>query len=180
MESGIHLDLSMDNKLLFPYVYLNEEIEKDGQLDETFCLYYVLLGDKKRAVHKEYHGDSICVDVRNYFSGLTDSYEFPLRGEKGIEDIEIRESGALLEFSFLDSNHTQHWHISALPKLNSILPCGEFEVLYIGKSGTGKQELLDRLLNHQTIAKIHRDVDKRRLGKELFILATGLKSNFIF
>lgn len=180
MENGINLDLSMGKKVLFPYVYLDEMIQKSDQFDEPFYLYYVLLGDRKRAVRKKCDQDYVYIDVRNYSSDDENTYLFPLNDEDGFRDVEILDSGSLLKLSCPNHAEPKFWHVATLPGKNGARVCNEFEVLYIGKSGTREQKMSGRLLNHQKIAEIHRDIDKRSSKKELYILVTGLKSEFIF
>lgn len=48
----------------------------------------------------------------------------------------------------------------------------KYEVLYIGKSK--QEDIFDRLGNHSTMQKIHREIGKKYIDKELYILLSGV------
>lgn len=177
----IALHLHFDHKVLFPYCYLDEELEsKDGSEDDY--LYFVLLGDKKRIIDVSRENEIIVAIVHNETSNSFISYYLSFQdGCDNIRNCEIVDSGCALEFTYT-TGETGKLPMYRIPEYSMMQDCSldKYEVLYIGKSGTGRQSLYDRLVKHETISRISRDMHKTYPSKELYLLVTGLESSHAF
>lgn len=120
--------------------------------------------------------DINCLNVEIIDTGNKLHIEY---SEEGIEFLKENFQNEYLKYEYTINNFGAFWieiHVDNL--MSRAFSNGaydyarKYEVLYIGQSK--QEDIFNRLDNHSTIQKIHRETGKKYIDKELYILLSGV------
>jgi len=188
-EQKVTLDISMGQKHLFPYAFLEESEPIICAMGYEFHLYYVLLGNKRRVAAINKCSGVFVVQVENCTTNTVEEVYLSHFGNPSspmkVLDVSIAYNGnAVVVDCGLGHSFTVHVLKLTPPTSSSdsssSFPIIDYSVAYIGQSNAQSQSVVDRLKKHEKILEIERDIAKHGLEYDLFILLSGLQAKLVF
>lgn len=190
-----YIEVWFSDFLLFPYTFIDDLSTEQWKTFERSAIYFILKTDKKRIRECIIHDDHITIEYENIKTKQTHSISnlglFNFNIPKEHINIKIT-SGSYIEISITpkgieylqkncpDAIETYGSNISQKFALYDLIMLSEqdrptvdsYSIQYIGKS----KDVHGRLVNHETIQKITRDIENDDPNSDIMILVYHLSA----